>query len=180
MLGMGFRSYLDVGVKESRRPGGCEGRRRSYRCCDFSLDSRSLSFSFGLPCKLNSFTTANTSISTPDVDVPVGSIVIQGDLVGITKRDLKADVLGSIAVEGVFDFPKPWPARTSYSAGQKVYATNDGIITLIEEHRTPRARSSPMSPRPMSRPRASQSVINQVMKPREQRHHRSRWGRLRS
>jgi|SRR6056297_2746905 len=35
---------------------------------------------------------------TPDVDVPIGSIVIQGDLVGITKRDLKADVLGSIAV----------------------------------------------------------------------------------
>ncbi len=43
---------------------------------------------------------------TPDVDVPVGSLVIQGDLVGVTKRDLKADTLGSIAVEGVFDFPE--------------------------------------------------------------------------
>ena len=69
---------------------------------------------------------------TPDIDVPVGSIVIQGDLVGITKRDLKADVLGSIAVEGVFDFPKAMASEDEYSAGQRVYATNDGIITLID------------------------------------------------
>ena len=33
---------------------------------------------------------------TPTVDVAVGSIVIQGDLVGITKRDIKAGSLGSI------------------------------------------------------------------------------------
>lgn len=69
---------------------------------------------------------------TPDVDVPVGSIVIQGDLVGITKRDLKTGVLGSIAVEGVFDFPKAMASEDEYSAGQKVYATNDGIITEID------------------------------------------------
>ena len=69
---------------------------------------------------------------TPDADVPVGSIVIQGDLVGITKRDLKADTLGSIAVEGVFDFPKAMASEEVYSAGQKVFATNDGIITEIE------------------------------------------------
>ncbi len=37
---------------------------------------------------------------TPTADVAVGSIVIQGDLVGITKRDIKAGSLGSIAVEG--------------------------------------------------------------------------------
>jgi predicted RecA/RadA family phage recombinase len=69
---------------------------------------------------------------TPDVDVPVGSIVIQGDLVGITKRDLKAGVLGSFAVDGVFDFPKAMASEDEYSAGQKVYATNDGIITEID------------------------------------------------
>ena len=69
---------------------------------------------------------------TSDADVPVGSIVIQGDLVGITKRDLKAGVLGSIAVEGVFDFPKAMASEDEYSAGQKVYATNDGIITEID------------------------------------------------
>ena len=69
---------------------------------------------------------------TPDVDVPIGSIVIQGNLVGITKRDLKANVLGSIAVEGVFDFPKDMASEDEYSAGQKVYATVDGIITEID------------------------------------------------
>ena len=37
---------------------------------------------------------------TPTVDVAVGSIVIQGDLVGITKRDIKAGSLSSIAVRG--------------------------------------------------------------------------------
>ena len=43
---------------------------------------------------------------TPTADVAVGSIVIQGDLVGITKRDIKAGSLGSIAVDGVFEIPK--------------------------------------------------------------------------
>ena len=69
---------------------------------------------------------------TPNVDVPVGSIVIQGDLVGITKRDLKADVLGSIAVEGVFDIPKDPVDAEVYTAGQKIYATNDGIVTDVD------------------------------------------------
>ena len=70
---------------------------------------------------------------TPDVDVPVGSIVIQGDLVGITKRDLKADTLGSIAVEGVFDFPKDPADDEIFTAGQKVYATTDGIVTDVAD-----------------------------------------------
>ncbi|MGB7324404.1 MAG: DUF2190 family protein [Rubripirellula sp.] len=70
---------------------------------------------------------------TPDVDVPVGSLVIQGDLVGVTKRDLKADTLGSIAVEGVFDFPKDPADAETYTAGQKVYATNDGIVTEVPD-----------------------------------------------
>ncbi len=69
---------------------------------------------------------------TPDVDVPVGSIVIQGDLVGITKRDLKADTLGSIAVEGVFDIPKDPADEEAFAAGQKVYATTDGIVTDVD------------------------------------------------
>lgn len=70
---------------------------------------------------------------TPDVDVPVGSLVIQGDLVGITKRDLKADTLGSIAVEGVFDMPKDPADAETYTAGQKVYATDDGIVTAVPD-----------------------------------------------
>ena len=43
---------------------------------------------------------------TPDADLASGEIVVQGELVGITKRDIKANMLGSIAVEGVFDVPE--------------------------------------------------------------------------
>ena len=39
---------------------------------------------------------------TPTVDTPAGAVVVQGDLVGITKHIIKANALGSIAVEGVF------------------------------------------------------------------------------
>ncbi len=53
---------------------------------------------------------------TPDVDVAVGSIVIQGDLVGITKRDIKANTLGSLAVEGVFDIPKDPALAAAFTA----------------------------------------------------------------
>lgn len=63
---------------------------------------------------------------TPTVDVAVGSIVIQGDLVGITKRDIKAGSLGSIAVEGVFDIPKNPALAVEFEAGTKVYVDEDG------------------------------------------------------
>ncbi len=33
---------------------------------------------------------------------PAGSVIVQGDLVGITKHDIKAGVLGAVSVEGVF------------------------------------------------------------------------------
>ncbi|TWU19857.1 DUF2190 family protein [Allorhodopirellula heiligendammensis] len=56
---------------------------------------------------------------TPDADLPAGSVVVQGELVGITKHDIKANVLGAISVEGVFDVAKD-PA-ISVSAGAKVY-----------------------------------------------------------
>jgi predicted RecA/RadA family phage recombinase len=63
---------------------------------------------------------------TPEIDIAVGSIVIVGDLVGITKRDLKAGVLGSIAVEGIFDVPKDPSQAVAFTAGQKVYVDTDG------------------------------------------------------
>lgn len=65
---------------------------------------------------------------TPTVDVAVGSIVIQGDLVGITKRDIKAGSLGSIAVEGVFDIPKDPVDAVAYEAGTKVYVDEDSEV----------------------------------------------------
>jgi len=65
----------------------------------------------------------------PTADVAAGSIVVQGDLVGITKRDIKAGSLGSIAVEGVFDIPKDPALAIEFEAGTKVYVDEDGIVS---------------------------------------------------
>lgn len=58
---------------------------------------------------------------TPEVDTPAGTVVVLNGLVGVTKQDLKAGELGSIAVTGVFDFPKPTGADTGSGAGINVY-----------------------------------------------------------
>lgn len=66
----------------------------------------------------------------PDVDLPAGSVVVQGDLVGITKHDIKAGQLGAVSVEGVFEVTKDPTA--SISAGAKLYwdATNNQAVTV--------------------------------------------------
>lgn len=69
---------------------------------------------------------------TPAVDVTVGSIVIQGDLVGITKRDIQAGSLGSVAVEGVFDVPKDPADAVAFDAGAKVYVDDVGNVVTDE------------------------------------------------
>ena len=43
---------------------------------------------------------------TPGAAVAAGDVVVQGDLVGVAKLDIPANVLGALAVTGVFDFPK--------------------------------------------------------------------------
>ncbi|MEX2388785.1 MAG: DUF2190 family protein [Phycisphaeraceae bacterium] len=58
---------------------------------------------------------------TPAEDKPAGSVVVLGDLVGITKRPLKAGELGSLHVVGVFAFPKATGADTAIDAGVSVY-----------------------------------------------------------
>ena len=69
---------------------------------------------------------------TPTADVAAGSIVVQGDLVGITKRDIKAGSLGSIAVEGVFDIPKDPALAVEFEAGTKVYVDEDETVSADE------------------------------------------------
>jgi predicted RecA/RadA family phage recombinase len=58
---------------------------------------------------------------TPDADVASGAVVVQGDLVGVAKLDIKANALGALAVDGVFDFPKATGESTAIAAGTKVY-----------------------------------------------------------
>jgi predicted RecA/RadA family phage recombinase len=58
---------------------------------------------------------------TPGADVAAGDVVVQGDLIGIATRDIKANVLGALCVDGIFDVPKASGAGTAIGAGVKVY-----------------------------------------------------------
>lgn len=61
---------------------------------------------------------------TPAVAKAAGDVVLQGDLLGITRKEIAANQPGSLALEGVFEFAKP--PGVALTAGQKVYwdATN--------------------------------------------------------
>jgi predicted RecA/RadA family phage recombinase len=56
---------------------------------------------------------------TPTVDVAVGAVVVQGELVGVASRAIPANTTGALAVAGVFDFPRA--AGGTYAAGSNVY-----------------------------------------------------------
>lgn len=57
----------------------------------------------------------------PELDTPAGAVVVRGDLVGITTGPIKASELGSIQVEGVFDFPKAAGVGSAIADGVTVY-----------------------------------------------------------
>jgi predicted RecA/RadA family phage recombinase len=56
---------------------------------------------------------------TPGADVAAGDVVVQGDLVGVAKLDIKANRLGALVVDGVLDFNKL--AALVLAAGTIVY-----------------------------------------------------------
>lgn len=58
---------------------------------------------------------------TPSTDVAAGDVVVQGDLLGVARTPIAANTPGSLAVAGVFDFPKATGAGTAISAGAKTY-----------------------------------------------------------
>jgi len=58
---------------------------------------------------------------TPGADVAAGDVVVQGELVGIAKLDIKANTLGALAVAGVFDIAKATGGGTAITAGALVY-----------------------------------------------------------
>ncbi len=57
---------------------------------------------------------------TPSSGVSAGDVVVQGELVGVAKLDIKANALGALAVTGVFDFPKA-SGDGGITVGAKVY-----------------------------------------------------------
>jgi len=68
---------------------------------------------------------------TPGSDVAVGQVVVQSDLVGIAKHEIKADTLGALAVEGIFDVAKEAGGGVTFSTGDLAYwdDTNDVAVT---------------------------------------------------
>ena len=58
---------------------------------------------------------------TPAAAVTAGDVVVQGDLIGIANLDIAANQLGTLAIEGVFDFPKATGTSTGIAAGAVCY-----------------------------------------------------------
>ena len=58
---------------------------------------------------------------TPGADVAPGDVVVQSDLVGIAKREIKADELGALSVAGVFDVAKEGGVAVTFAVGDKAY-----------------------------------------------------------
>jgi len=58
---------------------------------------------------------------TPGADVLTGAVVVQAELVGVAQGPIKANQLGSLAVSGVFDFPKALGAGSGMPAGTNAY-----------------------------------------------------------
>jgi len=67
----------------------------------------------------------------PGSDVAVGQVVVLSDLVGIAKREIKANTLGALAVEGVFDVAKEGGVAVTFAVGDKAYwdDTNKVAVT---------------------------------------------------
>lgn len=53
---------------------------------------------------------------TPSADVAAGAVIVQGTFVGVTRKPIPANTLGSLAVEGVFDVVKSAVAFTGGAA----------------------------------------------------------------
>lgn len=58
---------------------------------------------------------------TPGSAVAAGDVIVQGELIGVARTPIAAGVLGSLAVDGVFDFAKATGGGTAISAGANVY-----------------------------------------------------------
>ena len=66
---------------------------------------------------------------TPAGALASGDVVVQGDLVGVTVRPLAAGELGSLAVDGIFDFNKN--TGVAFTVGTILYwdDTNNVVTT---------------------------------------------------
>lgn len=58
---------------------------------------------------------------TPSLAVSAGDVVVQGELVGVAKKNIAANALGALHVKGVFDFPKATTSTSAITAGALCY-----------------------------------------------------------
>lgn len=70
---------------------------------------------------------------TPGADVAAGVVVVLSDLVGVTKRDIKASKLGALAVTGVFDFAKTGGGGVTFAIGDKVYWDDTNNVAVASD-----------------------------------------------
>jgi predicted RecA/RadA family phage recombinase len=68
---------------------------------------------------------------TPGSAVAAGQVVVQGDLVGVAKRPIAVNELGSLALVGVFDFAKEADGGVTFAVGALAYwdAVNKLAVT---------------------------------------------------
>jgi len=64
----------------------------------------------------------------PATDVNAGDVVVQNDLVGIAKLDIKAGERGALALTGVYAMPKATGAGTTIAAGVKLQWNAAGAV----------------------------------------------------
>jgi len=69
---------------------------------------------------------------TPAADVAAGEVVVQGELVGITKRDIPAGTLGTLELTGVYDIAKATGASTAIGVGLDVYWDEGNAVATTD------------------------------------------------
>jgi len=74
---------------------------------------------------------------TPGGAITAGDVVVQGELVGVAKKDIEANALGALAIEGVFDFPKAVLSTSAITAGAKCYwdDASDVATTTVDSNK---------------------------------------------
>ncbi|MGC1272626.1 MAG: DUF2190 family protein [Planctomycetaceae bacterium] len=65
----------------------------------------------------------------PGADVAAGEVVVQGDLLGVARLDIRAGALGVLAICGVFDFAKT--TDIAYTVGTILYWDNVNDVVTV-------------------------------------------------
>jgi predicted RecA/RadA family phage recombinase len=69
----------------------------------------------------------------PTSDVSAGDVVVQEDLLGIAKLDIKANMLGALALTGVFAMPKATGTGEAIAAGVKLYWDAANLLATADD-----------------------------------------------